>query len=331
MFEFYQPSGRFSPAAFALLFVAVGIAIAAAFVYQLGLQWIPFIYINFLLTVGMGMLLGKATAIVIKSGHVRNLTLALLSFVSLVLAADAAKFGFQYLTDRYEVANLQPADVGLEVDRPLTEAELTDFRKLILDDYSFSDHIQSRVERGWRLGRGGGAPLSGIFVYVIWLVELGVIVYFGGLIAWEAAKQPYNEKLARWADAAQVEMSLPVTNAEMISKIKAANSVQELLELPIPDTDQSERFAIYQVNSVPGFENEDAFLTVELHVYGRNAKGEIEIKKEPLVHWAKITPEQRARLHENSELMQEAIAEYRASLENESAESAPKDDDDAQS
>lgn len=316
MFEFYQPSGRFSPMAFVLLFAAVAVAIVAAFVYQLGLQWIPFIYINFLLTVGMGFLLGKLAAIIVKTGHVRNLALALFCFACLVVVALLAKYGFQYLADRYQVAKLHPTDFGVEVDRQLTEDELNDFRKMILDDFSFSDHIQARVEQGWRLGRGGGAPLSGIFVYLVWLVELGVVIYFGGIIILEAAKQPYHEKLARWADASEVEMRLPVTNAEMVTKIKAAKSVQELLELPIPDTDQSERFAVYQVNSVPGFENEDAFLSVELHVYSTNAKGELEVKKEPLVNWAKITSDQRARLHENAELMQEAIAEYRASLEN---------------
>ena len=43
---------------------------------------------------------------------------------------------------------------------------------------SFVDHLKLRVEEGisiGRAGRGGGAPISGIFIYILWLVEFGVV------------------------------------------------------------------------------------------------------------------------------------------------------------
>jgi len=332
LFQIYQPSGRFSPSAFVILLGGAVVASAAAYVYQLGLQWIPFIYVNFLLTWGMGMLLGKAAAYFIYAGHVRNVALGLAGFVILVAVGLGSKFGFQYLAARAEVAaevaRLQPADLGIELDRPLNGEELANFRQAILEDFTFGDHIQARVDRGWNVGRAGGAPVAGIFVYLVWLVELGVISYFGGTLALEAVRKPYSETLGKWADSVDVEMTLPVTNPLMVAKIGSAKTVQELLELPIPDTDESSNVAVYVVHSVPNFPEEDAYLSVELQKFSQNAKGETEVTSEKLVNLAVITAAQRAQLRENSELMQEALAAYRESLANrppEAAEDAPPD------
>jgi hypothetical protein len=321
MFQVYQPSGRFSPVAIILAALASVLVIALAYVYQLGLHWIPFIYVNCLLTWGMGMAIGKATEFVVKKGHVRNVPLALLILVFLVVAGLCAKFGFQYLHARMEVAQATPQDLGLELERPLTPQELQEFREELLNAYGFVDHIEARVESGWTIGRAN-APIGGPVVYLVWVVELGIILYFGGAIALEAVRKPYSETLKRWADSVTVEMTLPITNPLMVAKISSAKSVQELLELPIPDSDQSNKIAVYEVYSVPDSPREDAYLTVDVQTFSQNAKGETEVAHEFLVKLAVITAAQRAQLKENSELMQEALAAYRASLANPPAEKA---------
>jgi hypothetical protein len=311
----YQPSGRFSPMAFALFLVALAVVIGIAFVYQLALNWIPFIYINFLLTLGLGLVVGKAASIIIKQGHVRNWPLGVFFFAGLVLVALGAKFGFQYLSARYEVAQLTPADLGIEVEGGITPEQMADFQKTVLDNYTFSEHIMARVENGWNVGKGGKMPLSGPFVYLIWAIELGVVGFFGWTIVSETIHQPYSEKLQSWADQTSVELNLPITKDDMVSKIRQAQSVQELLEIPIPETDESDLFAVYSVNSVPQANDEDAYLSIELHRYSRNNKGELQVKKEKLIKSAVITASERDRLRENAELMKEAIDEYRKAIE----------------
>jgi hypothetical protein len=54
MFQTYQPSGKIGALAWPLMLVGMALAIALAFVYQFLLAWIPLIYVNFLLTWGMG-------------------------------------------------------------------------------------------------------------------------------------------------------------------------------------------------------------------------------------------------------------------------------------
>jgi hypothetical protein len=278
----------------------------------------------------MGLLLGKAAATLITWGHVRNIALGMAGFAVLVVVGLGAKFGFQYLDARAAVARLQPADLGIELEGPLNAEELADFREAVLADFTFWDHIQARVENGWNVGRAGGAPVAGIFVYLVWLVELGAISYFGGSMAWEAVHKPYSEKLGKWADSVDVEMTLPITNPLMVAKISSAKTVQELLELPIPDTDQSNHIAVYVVHSVPNSPAEDAYLSVELQKYSQNAKGETEVSTEKLVNLAVITAAQRAQLRENSELMQEALAAYRESLANRPPEAGEESSPDAE-
>lgn len=332
MFQVYQPSGRFSPLAIFLALIAAVFVTGVAFVYQLGLHWIPLIYVNCLLTWGMAMVIGKATEFVIKKGEVRNVTLSLLFFVVLVGVGLGAKFGFQYLHARMELASeierLSQVDLGIETEQPLTSSQMAEVRQAIVANFTFMDHIAIRVENGWNVGRGGKAPIAGPFVYLVWVVELGIILYFGSTIALEAARKPYSELSKRWADSVAIEMTLPITNPLMVAKISSAKSVQELLELPIPDTDQSNKIAVYEVHSVPNSPEEEAYLNVDLQTYSQNAKGETEVAHEFLVKLAVITAAQRAQLKENSELMQEALAAYRASLANPPATPTSEDKQD---
>jgi siroheme synthase len=177
------------------------------------------------------------------------------------------------------------------------------------------------------VGKGNGAPLSGIFVYLIWLIEAGIIGYFALTAPVAAAKEPYSEKLSAWADEAQVVMTLPITDPEMVSKIESASSVDDLLDIPIPQTDQSTQFAVYTVNSIPGEELEDAYLSVDSVSYTVNKKGEQETITKSLVAHAVLSAEKRQQLIENAELLQEAMAEYRASLLEDEADAESHEDD----
>ncbi|MFO0939359.1 MAG: hypothetical protein U0930_01190 [Pirellulales bacterium] len=96
MFDTYKPSGRVSPLFLPMLALGLILVSAAAFIYQLGLHCIPLIYINFLLTLIMGVVVGFCTGLVIKLGKVRSTPAAFAILLILVTTAVAAKFGFQY-------------------------------------------------------------------------------------------------------------------------------------------------------------------------------------------------------------------------------------------
>ena len=284
MFNVYKPSGSVGVLTWPLLLVGILLMVALAFLYQLLLEWIPFIYVNVLMTLGMGLAAGMTATFVIKTGHCRSLLLATLIGLSLGTTALVAKFLWQY--------------------RAAFNAGLFE---------SFPEHILRRVNGGWMVGRGNGAPLSGMFVYLVWLIEAGIVFYFGWTMSRAAAKEPYSEKMNLWADEAESVMLLPITSEEMVHQIKSATSVEELLEIPIPKTDESAKVAQYIVNSIPGQEMEDAYLTVKTIEYSINKKGEQETKETTLVENAVLSSENRVQLVENAELLNEAMNEFRAS------------------
>ncbi len=52
MLDRYRPSGRTGPAVFVLWLPLLLVLCGLAWIYQLLIDWIPFIYLNFLLTLG---------------------------------------------------------------------------------------------------------------------------------------------------------------------------------------------------------------------------------------------------------------------------------------
>ena len=102
-----------------------------------------------------------------------------------------------------------------------------------------------------------------------------------------------------------------MTNEEMVRQIESATTVDGLLEIPIPKTDQSDRFAVYRVNSIQGQELEDAYLSVDLLELSLDKEGNQQAKTKSLVQHAVLSAEQRKQLVENASLLKEAMTEYR--------------------
>ena len=314
MFETYKPSGRFGGMAIPFLFVGIVVAAAASFVYHLGLHWIPLIYVSFLLTFGFGKFLGFMGAKFVDIAKIRNVPFAIAMGLLFTLAGLGGKFVFQHqqmITDTAIYLQDTPEGMGME------PAEI---EKRVRENLTFVEHIKARVDQGWNIGRGGGgAPISGFFVYLVWLVEFGIIVWSAVGTPQAEAGRPFSESLGEWATEEEAVMMLPVNNDEMVNQIKSATTVDQLLEIPIPKTDESDQFALYTVNSIPGEELEDAYLTVDLNRYYVDNEGNQKCDTTPLVKHAILTTDQRKQLIENAELLNEALAEYREAVEAEAA------------
>lgn len=318
MFETYKPSGKFGVMAIPAALIGLALAVASAFVYQLGLYWIPLIYISFLLTWFYGIGLGMAGSMIVRAGKIRNVVLAVLIGLAFTVAAVGGKFYFQH---RQMVSESMAAlEAGPEVAEALTQEQIQQF---VDQELTFAKHIEYRVEQGWEIGkpgRNGGLPIKGPFVYLIWALELGIIAWSAVSMPAAAAAAPYSEKLDQWASEEEVVMTLPVTSNEMVAKIKAASTVDELMDIPIPKTDESNQFAVYRVNSIEGQEMEDAYLSVDLMTLSLDKNGEQTAETKPLVQHAVFTSQQREQLVENADLLKEALDEYQQALEEEAAQ-----------
>ncbi len=86
--ETYRHSGKFNPHGVVLPIVAAAVlGFPLGYVYAYGLRWIPFIYVNILLTFAYGFGFGWLTSRILKASHVRNTTLATLCGLGVGLIA----------------------------------------------------------------------------------------------------------------------------------------------------------------------------------------------------------------------------------------------------
>lgn len=332
MFDTYKPSGKFGGMTIPLVLVGAVVAVALAYAYHLLLEWIPLIYVNFLATLFFAIGLGMIGSWIVGAGHIRNRMIAVVMGVLLALSALSAKYYFQHQTFCNQIVDAEADGLFQQAAEPLSAEQrqdaLRELKKLVRQEVGIADHLKLRVDQGWNIGRrGNGAPVNGIFVYLVWLVEAGMLLYYAVTNPLAAAGEPYSEKLNAWASEEEAVMTLPVTDDEMVAKIQSASSVDDLLSIPIPKTDQSDKFAIYRVNSLEGQEMEDAYLSVDLLELSVNSKGEQETKSTSLVKHAILSSEQRKQLVENSELMHEAIAAYRESLNAEASAETDSDEE----
>ena len=166
MFETYKPSGRFSPFVIPAWLIAIVIVVALAFVYQMLLRWLPFIWVSFLITMGFGIVIGAIGTIVVALGHCRNLTLGFLIGSTLLLAGVGGKFYFQHMHFRSQVEQniRQDRAIGKQLQELLAAAEkenpelanmANEMDKLVeaeLAAVTFSETIKHRVDNGWNLG-----------------------------------------------------------------------------------------------------------------------------------------------------------------------------------
>lgn len=287
MFETYRPTGKFGVAAIPLWLLAIVIVVPLAVVYVILLNVIPLIYVSVVLTLVAGWLLGLVAFSVCKWGHVRNSMIAWLVGLSLPVAFLAVKYLFQWNVWAIDDPNL-----------------------------GFMEHIQERVDAGWNIARRGKAnQINGFIVYVVWLIEAGIIFFRSPFRAASQSREPYSDPLKQWASENEQIMVLPISDDEMVTRIQEAATVDQLLEIPIPKSDEATKFAMYNVSSIPGQEMEDAYLSVFLMDLVVGSNGEVEQKLRPLVQNAILTSAQRHQLAENADLLKEAMEDYRQAVE----------------
>ncbi len=318
MFQIYQPSGKFSLRTFPIWLAGILATVGLAYIYQNFLRWIPWIYVNVLLTAAMGLVLGWVAAQVVRLGSVRSRFLAIVIGLSLVGCGVGAKYFFQYR------GMLRAATTEWMRQQNLPAAQRAEVQWAIAEDLTFARHLQFRADQGWNIGRGGrrGAPIQGVLVYLIWAIEAGVIGYFALRMPYRQAGEPFSESRDTWASESELVMTLPITEPAMVEKILAATRIDDLLDLPIPKTDESNQFAMYTVHSIPGDEMEDAYLSVNLATWIVNNQGEPQKTEKPLVRYAILPVALRRQLAENASLLQEALNAYREAVESEAAAGA---------
>jgi hypothetical protein len=199
-YQCYRHSGKFGLHGLAL---AVIVPLAAGFplglLYAVLIKWIPFIYLNFFITVGYGFLFGFLTGWVLKFGKVRNNLLAgLCGVIAGVSSLYCAWNG--HIHSMFEGAPLFCAP-----------GEILNGGRYLYDHGSWALH--------------GGDNLTGIFLGVVWLAEALIIIGICVMVSYGMIdKTPFCERTECWLDQEKKISTLePFTQPAQLEAFKAGD------------------------------------------------------------------------------------------------------------
>jgi hypothetical protein len=274
----YSPSGFFRPTTFALFIAAIGGGVLVAWLYQLLMRWIPFIYLNAIICAGFGAALGVGGTWAVKSGHCRNRIIALLFALPLFALPLAASYWWDYRHVLSEVAEKNPSVPMEEIQREVT----------------FQRYIDAKVETGWSVSShgGSGSQFNGKGVYFIWGIEalilFGIVVFMVNL----AVGEPYCERCNQWAN--EKKMLLPGLSAADADPLLAQGDLDAVIGLQ-PPAEPDLSMAITMTAAIcPGC-RDTGFLTVEEKRVLSRKKGKAEEKTKVLISNAVLRADQRAK------------------------------------
>ncbi len=178
---YYRHSGKFSVQG-AATGLAAGLAsgLVLAFIYSYLILYIPFVYVNFLLTAGFGSLLGGITARFLRRGKLRNTKVALL----MVIIVATASLYASWVVWIYAFIRRQGADVSLLP-------------------------IASQPRLLWQLIQRVNEVGAWSFLHVtptgpalgfVWIVEASMILGFAIWVGAGAISEPFCESCQRWCE-----------------------------------------------------------------------------------------------------------------------------------
>jgi hypothetical protein len=176
--EFYRHSGRSGALGVPSATVAgLAAALVLGVVYTYAINWIPFIYVNFFATLGLGFAVGVAVGIGGQLGKIRNTKICAVIGFLCGLAALYIAWAFDPL-----------ARIGR--DEGIIAWDITTIFSWMKIGYD---------EGFWSLG--GAGAVSGIFVAIVWVIEAAMIVGLSTLMALVYAEDdPFCEDCNAWTE-----------------------------------------------------------------------------------------------------------------------------------
>lgn len=175
-FSAYKHSGKFgmhAPALMAIITAAASFALGLAYAYLV--KWIPFIYLNFLLTAGYGFVIGFVAGFMLKVGKVRNTPVL---FMCGLLGGAMALYGSW---SGHLHALIPGAPIFASPD------QLISFIKILY------------AEGSW--GMSSGSNVTGVMLAIVWVIEAGIMVGLVTLVpVGMLSDTPFCEKNQCWLD-----------------------------------------------------------------------------------------------------------------------------------
>jgi phosphate/sulfate permease len=280
-FTTYRASGRLGPLTIAYFAAAIVAAAGAAWLYQMLMTWIPYIYVNLVLCGLFGAGLGAAGAFAVRRGHCRNRLFAFVLTLPLAAAGIGASYYWAYESTLAKIADSNPGSSVADV-----RAEVT-----------FSRWVDARKEAGWTMSSSHSTPsrrnspdISGAGVLVIWAIEALTILGIAALIVDAEAGKPYCERCGQWCTPKPLTLG-GLGRADVEQAVQLGD-LMPLVDIQVRSDGDGTKSILLTGNVCDGC-SDTAFLSVDEKTIVRGKK-QSQTKTAHLIKHAVLTTEQRA-------------------------------------
>ena len=266
---YYRHSGKVGRLALPYM---LGLSVVGSFVlgpvYAYADYYIPFMYLNFVMTFFYGMIIGLLVVFGTRRGQVRNSLVALLGGFVAGLAALYVAWAFW----------IQAVTGG---------------RLLTFSPSTLLSAIQTINARGvWRIRNN--QPVTGTLLYIVWFAEALVIVGASTLTAYFSnTDEPFCERCERWIREKRVISPLQViANPEAFRAKVERGDYEELVAMRWVSSGDA-AFTKLELLHCPGC-RQSCFLTVKEMLITTDSNGSASTNEKTLIEHLAI----RSELHD---------------------------------
>lgn len=283
----YSPSGAV-PIIGGLTTIAGSLTAAAlvAVVYALIIRWVPFIYLNFLATLGFAFAIGLSVTMLSTMGKIRSPLFVRAIWLLTLL------FGY-YVYWAATIWALGGWQLGLAVFDPFA---ILGFGQLLFEEGS------------WSLR--GGDNVTGWFLVAFWVIEFGILGYVSYLTAIANIDQPFCEMCNEWTETEKGVALYQATGQEAEWDHVRRGEFHALLQVPLLSASLNEYIRM-DVNACPKCPNSN-FLCIQQVKITVDKDGDEKSTESPLIANLTLTGEQLAQVRILVEQAADAAAESAA-------------------
>lgn len=180
---FYQESGKINFLGLLFSVIIYGlVAMILGYVYSALIAFIPFIYINFFITIGVGIALGFMVRLLVRITHNRNKR----SKIILAIVFGLLFNFFQWIVYILNIANGELPDISYYLESFVWFANPKNFFGAIATINSVG---------AWAIF---GTTFTGIPLALVWIIEAFIIIGLPVMAIYKTKTYPYSEFLNKW-------------------------------------------------------------------------------------------------------------------------------------
>ena len=284
MNNYYTPSGKFPPLSF-MLFVILSLVVfpILAVFYTYAVWYIPFIYINFLLTFGLGVGIGfLINKIVIRYGKVRNPKMA---FLLCVLGAFVALY-IQWVVWADLVMNsTESARFTSMVVKSSMNLEQLAFIA-VSPKLLFQLMVEVNSYGTWGLFEE--TTISGTFLWIIWVLESLIVIVVSLMFGGKRASNPFCERGNKWFKQRDLpQLSYIYSKSDVVIDLEQG-TFKSLSSLHLYD--ELHDSTGFSVATLFYSDMGEHYLSIINSTKIVNHKGEVSYEEEDIIQFVEISP-----------------------------------------